>query len=78
MGMLIGVNKAGEAKILERKSQKQRWNLKHELTLDLKAEIIGIGIVPCEKAVFFSQVDYCVWHYNKEKPGKIKKFMNVN
>lgn len=50
--------------------------MKQTLNLEMKTDIIGIGIIPCEKAVFFSQVDFCVWPYNKEKPGKIKNFMN--
>lgn len=47
MGIIIGVNKEGEITVLERNTDKDVWKLKTKLKINCKAEVIGIGIVPC-------------------------------
>ena len=38
--------------------------------MDSKNEVIGIGIIPSEKAIFFTGHEYKKWDFKKQKPGK--------
>ena len=78
MGLILGVNKNGDVTVLERNVERKNWTSKANLKISKKNEIIGIGVVPCEKAIFFSQVDLCVWPYNSDKVGKNKNFSHLS